>query len=123
MAITAMIRAIEHAGVLFHREMRIAMDEDGVPEDVVGAGERRVEFSELECGGLASTLKNVGRSSCSTWINSSARAPVSSSTAATAATESPTKRTLSAHRTSSSCPTGNTPVCLTGGRSAAVITP
>jgi hypothetical protein len=91
--------------VLLHRQVRVALVKENVFADVVGLREALVEIAELKVNLLVdvarvAVLVIVWSFSYSTSIRFIASNAVSSSIAATAATGSPMKRTLS---TQSAC--------------------
>jgi hypothetical protein len=103
--------------------VRIALVEEQVLEDVLGSRERRLDVAELvglvavDVAALAVVVDarlGPGEAIVSsglyfTSMRSSASTAVCSSTAITAATGSPTKRTLSRASGCSSCDTGMMP--------------
>ena len=117
-----------HRGVLFDRQVRVAFEEEHVVEHMVGAVDRLIDVAELERHGLMhvaviAVFVNAGlvvgqairrrREGAQRFVvdvdQIDRRSAVASSRAMTAATGSPTKRTLSRHNACSSWLTGRMP--------------
>ena len=118
--------------VLLDRQVRVALEEEHIVEDAVGARRaprrRRRTAARRPCGccrrrrsrgcaardgrGFPRATRIVRSGSYSTSMSSIASAAVDSSRATTAATGSPTNRTLSRHSACSSWLTGSTPYAI-----------